>query len=299
MKLLQMRIMALVLLLAVLFGTPGTASAATTLVIKASAGSGVYYTDSALRVTLTTYPGATIIYTTNGRIPSASVNLLGNLSIREGFQYTGPLSFTKSTTLRAIAVKRWTSNSAVYSYTYELFAPGRLATNVKNKHNGFNYNSYPSPMYYTASNGKQGYLTKTYTGITPGTVNCTWYTLARIRYNLNRDILFSTPGGLDGRYWYSKAVSNSKQIKYGGNNALEALVKANGNRPVYNIVVSFERNGKYTNGHVMMIDAIINGRLYYSDNSQPGVFTSSSTITDFKKKYAGYNGNIIGVVHLQ
>jgi len=302
MKQMLARIVAVLLLFAVFFATPGTASAATTLTIAASKASGVYYADSGLGVSLYTYPGATIVYTTNGTYPVARIDLFGRLMISQGYKYTGTLSLRGSVTVRAIALMKWTTTSPTYTYRYEVYAPTQLAAAARAKHSGFDWNNtskFPFNAYYTAATGRRGYFSKTYSGIKAGTVNCTWYAFSRIKYNLGRDILFTSEGGLNGGQWYGKIAPNSSQVKYSGSGALDEIVRVNGNRPVYNIVVSFPRNGTGTAGHVMLIDAIINGKLYYSDNSQPGVFTVSNTIADFKARYQGSNGTMLGAVHLK
>jgi len=302
MKNLLVRVLAVMLLFAVFFTTPGPVSAATNLYVLSSRASGMYYSDSGISVTLSTYPGATIVYTTNGRYPSAKIDLFGRLTINEGYRYTGALSIRGNVVLRAIALKKWTNNSPTYTFRYDVYSPTNLANSVRAKHAGFNYNDtgkYPQNLYYTAATGRKGYFSKTYAGIKAGTVNCTWYTLARVKYNLGREVLFTSEGGLNGGQWYGKIVSNSNQVKYGGSNALEDLVRANNNYPIYNIVVTFPRNGTGTAGHVMLIDAIINGKVYFSDNSQPGVFITVNSITEFKQRYQGSNGSITGVAHLK
>lgn len=303
MKQMFARIAAVVLLFAVFFATPGTASAATTLIVTTSRAPGVYYSDTPLSVSLNTYPGATIVYTTNGTYPVAKIDLFGRLTISQGYKYTGALSLRGNVTVRAIALMKWTATSPTYTFRYEVFAPTTLAASVRARHSGFDWNNtskFPFNASFTARNSKSNSFSKTYSGIKPGTVNCTWYTLSRIKYNLGRSIIFATHTGLNGNQWFGQIVSDpTSQAKYSGENALDDLVRANGNRPVYNIVVSFPRNGSGTAGHVMLIDAIINGKLYYSDNSQPGVFTVSNTIADFKARYKGSNGSMLGAVHLK
>jgi hypothetical protein len=295
------KLMSLAITFVLLFSTLAVFTSpvqAATLTIQPSRAPGVYYTDTSIGVSLITYPGATVVYTTNGTNPIASINLLGILTIKNGVKYTGTLYLSSTKTIKAIALKQYYAPSGIYSFKYEVYSPTRLAEAARVKHSSFSYNSYPVKIVYTAANGYTGSFMKTYTGITPGTVNCTWYTYAKSMY-YGKPVLFSTPGGLDGKNWYSKAVSNSRQVKYYGNNGLEALITANMNRPVYNIVVSFQRNGTGTNGHVMMIDAIINGVIYYSESSSPGIWRSAISVAAFKSKYLSYNGSIVGVVHLK
>ncbi len=292
----------IIILISVLlfFSSTVPVQAATLVAPKPSLSPGIYYTSSSKPVSLYAYPGETIVYTTNNTIPQASINwLTGTLSIQNGIKYTGTLYLTKTTTIRAIALKRYNTNSPVGVYKYEIYNTVTLDSSIRSKFSLFKYTSYPSTVYYTAADGTKGNLTKTYTGITPGTVNCTWYTFVHLKSMAGRDFLFNTAGGTNGKYWYPKAVATSYQIKYPGNTSLEALISANKNRPVYNIVVSFEKNGTGTAGHVMLIDAIINGKVYYSDNSAPGLLKTQSSIAAFKSAYYSYNGNIVGVVHIK
>lgn len=291
--------MILAILFSSLFNTPTPAKAALALTVVSDKVSGVYYADNGLSVSLKTYPGAIIVYTTDGTTPQAKMQLsmLNSLVITHGKKYTAPIPVTGNQIIKAIALYNiLTPISPVAVFSYEVYKPSALANAVAQKFSSFNYNAFPDDVKYKAADGKESSLSKRYIGITPGTVNCTWYTFVRIKFNLGRSVLFSSIGGLDGKNWYGKIVGNTNQIKYAN---LESLVKANNNRPVYNIVVSFERNPGGTNGHVLLIDAIINGKIYYSDNFKPGVLLTSNSIAEFKSKYSTSNGNIVGVVHLK
>ena len=287
----------IVLAFVLLFGTPTTAQAAVLLTVNPSKAPGVYYTDGSLAVALTSYPGSFIVYTTNGTTPVAKVNLYKQLIITNGIRYTGTLYLASTKTVKAIAVLNWyTPASSVVTLTYELYRPTALGNAVQTKFSGFNYNSYSSTQTFTALNGRTGSFTK---ALSWGGINCTWYTYVRIRYNLGRAIVFSVNTPLNGKDWYAVVASSSKQVKYGGSGALEALVKANGNRPVYNIMVSFPHNNGGPYGHVMLIDAIINGKVYYSDSFAPGILKIKNSLSEFKAAYATSNGAIVGVVHLK
>ncbi len=292
--------MAFALLIVNFFVAPTPAKAALTLTVISDKTSVVYYEDNGLTVSLRSFPGTVIVYTTDGTTPQASLRLsvvTQSLVITHGIKYTGPITITGNKTIKAIALYDiLTPVSPVASFSYEVYKPSVLIDTVKQKSKGFVLSSYPSTITYKAKNGSTGSLTKTYAGIKPNTVNCTWYTFVRIKYNLNRTVLFTSAGGLDGKYWYSKIASTSNQVKYP---SLEKLIEENKNRPIYNVVVSFERNPGGTNGHVLLIDAIINGKVYYSDNYQPGVLVVCNSVRDFKNKYSGSNGSILGVVHMK
>lgn len=280
-----------------------SAPANNSLTVAASVPPGVYYADNGIDVRLSSL-NAFIVYTTDGSTPSATRELQVFrivLKIQRGTEYLGPtpIKITGNRTIKAIALSRTnilTPPSSVANFTYEVYSPTALRNAVVQKFNQFNYNSYDATQKYTAKDGSVGSLSKTYVGITPGTVNCTWYTFVRVRHNLGRIVLFTSAGGLNGRHWYEKIASSSTQIKY---SSLESLIQANKNRPIYNVVVSFERNGSGTAGHVMLIDAIINGVVYYSDNSQPGKLLTKNSVSEFIKSYDSFNGKIVGVVHLK
>lgn len=94
-----------------------------------------------------------------------------------------------------------------------------------------------------------------------------------------------------------------------GRNALQTIVEKNGGEPVYNIVVSFEHaydgdcDGKaqyYNCGHVLMIDKIENGQVYFSDNWWGASQYKSKipmSLSDFLNFYNKYYGGIVGAAH--
>jgi len=256
---------------------------------------GIYYTDTNIEVGLITLPGVKIIYTIDGSTPIATMNSFGSLNIKNGRLYNGPISirYGLTRTIKAISFRRWYEKSPVFSFTYEVYSPFRLMEAARIKHSYFNYITYNSKLYYKVQRGNPSYFNK----YNNGNINCTWYTYAKSIY-YNTPVLFTSAGGLDGRQWFGKVVPSIHQIKYAGNNGLEALISANKNRPIYNVIVSFEKNGSGTSGHVMMIDAIINGKIYYSESFSPGVWKSEASVSNFKSKYYAHNGSIVGVVHL-
>lgn len=289
----------LVIILTSFFHAP-TPAKALSLSVTSDKASGAYYADNGISVSLKAYPGSVIIYTTDGSTPQARMvlGILNPVQITRGTKYTGPIYITGNKTIKAIALYNiFTPVSPVATFSYQIYKPTALANTVSQKFKGFNYNSYSATQTYRANDGKQGKFEKK--GITA--INCTWYTFVRIKYYLNRSILFDSAGGLNGNQWYGKIVSNPSQVKYSGSSGLENLIKANKNAPVYNVVVSFQRNPGtvQTYGHVMLIDAIINGKVYYSDSSKPGVLLVSNSIAAFKSTYYKTNGNIVGVVHLK
>lgn len=273
-----------------------TPTSAASISVWANYGSGVYYSANGLSVSLSSTSGSVIVYTTNGTAPQARMVLYKTLIITNGTKYSGPITVSGNKQIRAIALKDiFTPVSPQVSYSYEVYNPTALANSAQSKFYSFNYKNYPFTAKYTAANGSQGNFTMTYTGITPGTINCTWYTFTRSKYNTGRDILFSSAGGLDGKNWYSKMYGNSLQMKYAGSTALEDIIRAYGNRPIYNVVVTFNSTSTNTAGHVMLIDAIINGKLYFSDNTRPGTWVIKNSVSEFKSYYSN-SGTILGAV---
>jgi hypothetical protein len=77
----------------------------------ASPDGGTYTTTQTVTLTTTT-DGASIYYTTNGDTPTTDSTL-----------YTGPITISETTTLKAIATKEGFSDSDVFSATYTINAP--------------------------------------------------------------------------------------------------------------------------------------------------------------------------------
>ena len=113
----------------------------------------------------------------------------------------------------------------------------------------------------------------------------------------------------NGSKWYSNLKSNAKtstgytQKKYSGRSCLTKLIKANGGRDVYNIVVSFPKSYRSSSsvGHVLFIHAIKNGKVYYSDNyrynGKPEGSVIVKSVSEFTNYFASNYGGINGAVH--
>lgn len=129
---------------------------------------------------------------------------------------------------------------------------------------------------------------------------CTWHTAKKLSM---LGVEYMGPFG-NGVSWVTNMpegenVNGDWDIdKYWGNGWYESLLAANGNKPIYNVVLSFETNttaGLEYCGHVMMIDAIIDGKVYFTDTAWAEEKVLS--INEFKSLYATYNGNCIGAAH--
>lgn len=283
------------LTLIVLFCTAFTSQSSGLAAPAANKTSGVYYVSSTLVVTLKAAPGAVIVFTTDGSDPKATLDIYGNLKISVGKQYKDGISFTKTSTLKAIALKKYFLVSPVATYKYEVFNQKTLEQSVKDKFSKFYYRSYTRDVSYKAKDGSKGTLPRL---LSSGYINCTWLTFTRLKYNTGRELLFTKAGGLSGKYWFEKVVASSKD-KYGGANGLEALIKDKNNRPIYNVIVVFPKNGSSSEyGHVMLIDAIINGKIFCSDNRSPDKLVVYNSVAEFKKAYSSSNGTIIGVIYV-
>lgn len=127
--------------------------------------------------------------------------------------------------------------------------------------------------------------------------------------------IYQTPDTYwNGNQWYSKLKSNAvtktgyTQKKYSGKSCLSKIVDANNDENIYNIVVSFpnsyvngRNNGSGGAGHVLFIHAIIDGKVYYSDNYRYCGMSEGSvivkTISEFTDYFSYHYGAPTGAVH--
>ncbi|MGN1418908.1 MAG: hypothetical protein ACI4W6_06245 [Acutalibacteraceae bacterium] len=144
-----------------------------------------------------------------------------------------------------------------------------------------------------------GRFNKTYAGIEKGRVNCTWY--AGKKAEANGFGLSFAPGSANGADWFDRIQSTDSYnaVKYSGNNCLNDMINKEG-QPITDIVLSFpyakSENVKYC-GHVLYIDQIVDGTVYYSDNGQPGN-RKTCTVEELLGRYVE-NGSPVGCVHLK
>lgn len=90
--------------------------------------------------------------------------------------------------------------------------------------------------------------------------------------------------------------------KYSGADCLTQLITAEG-QPITDIVVSFDTNPSpipslKAAGHVLYIDQIVDGKVYYSDNNRP-YEAQVKTIDEFLTSYKPWNGAPSGCAHLK
>lgn len=106
----------------------------------------------------------------------------------------------------------------------------------------------------------------------------------------------------NGNAWYNGVsqqhiAGNYTLKKYPGAYCLEDIIRDNGNS-VYNIVVSFSK-GRF--GHVMLIHAMINGRIYFTDSYKFHNIEARKlhvlSLPGFKKHYASKGYRFIGALH--
>lgn len=157
-------------------------------------------------------------------------------------------------------------------------------------------------IYHDYSSYKDGKLYRTYDGIVPGTVNCPWYTGKKAEAH-GFDLSFSTkPDSFNGKHWYERIQSTDSYdaIKYEGGNCLNKMIEEEG-QPITDIIISFpyaaSKNVRDC-GHVLYIDQIVDGTVYYSDNRNPKI-ESTCSLAEFLSKYPSSNGTPIGCVHLK
>ncbi|MEG0857934.1 MAG: RICIN domain-containing protein [Terrisporobacter sp.] len=126
--------------------------------------------------------------------------------------------------------------------------------------------------------------------------------------------IYQTPNTYwNGNRWYSNLKSNGVtktgyvQKKYSGKNCLNKVVSAN-KKNIYNVVVTFphsytsgKNKGSGGAGHVLFIHAIIDGKVYYSDNYKYGSIPEGGvivkSISEFNNYFSYHYGGITGAVH--
>lgn len=90
-----------------------------------------------------------------------------------------------------------------------------------------------------------------------------------------------------------------RATKYQGDDCLRQMLAAEG-EPITDVVVSFPQSPKYGTqyGHVVYIDQIVDGKVYFSDNTAPGQ-AKIKTVDEFLSSYYRYNGAPSGCAHLK
>lgn len=92
------------------------------------------------------------------------------------------------------------------------------------------------------------------------------------------------------------------QTKYKGTNCLKDLIASHGD-PATDIVVSFPDVKSWEDGelygHVVYIDAIVDGKVYLTDTANASKFRVYDSIDAFLNKYAESFGRASGAVHFQ
>lgn len=219
------------------------------------------------------------------------------LSIKTQFQQSDAETAKIASAIGAISVITGSEvgNTSEEVGTVQVIGKGETWVNTRTDEE---LSAYDNALLNDGSTSVWGRYNKYYSGIRAGTVNCTWYTGKKCEangFNLN----YFHPG--NGKDWYNgiQSTESYTATKYSGANCLNDLINSEG-QPVTNIVISFPysyQGGPY--GHVLYIDQIVDGKVYYSDNGSPGVRkvkTIDSFLAGFKS--AG-NGSPIGCVHLE
>lgn len=166
--------------------------------------------------------------------------------------------------------------------------PANVKVSVHVKDQGELQNIY-NQSYHTA----QG-MTRN----TDGSISCASLTKAKAQANG-----FNADWYGNGNQVYGNIAEgdhgNYVATKYPGSNCLQDLVSKEG-QPITDIVISFPNSpgagSKW--GHVIYIDQIVDGKVYFSDNRNPtkGVVCS---VEEFLRNHQPYNGSPIGCVHLK
>lgn len=156
-------------------------------------------------------------------------------------------------------------------------------------------------LYYDnlVANGIKRDFTQ-YTRFTPkvGTYyNCTYLTSGRIKEKLGYDYQFTQNYGLNGNKWYTYSPDDAeRQEKFA---TLQDAISHYG-PAVENLVLSFQKSyGSDTRyGHVLLVEAVVDGYVYYSDVVRPTQI-EKKTIDAFFKEYNKLYGSLVGVVKLK
>lgn len=122
-----------------------------------SPATGTFTTPQSVTISTATQ-GATILYTTNGNVPSTSVNSFT-------FQYSGAFTLSSTTTVRAIAIKTGLTNSAVAVSTLSFGTSAPMAATPVIQPGSGTYSGPQTITLSTATAGATIYYTTT--GNTP------------------------------------------------------------------------------------------------------------------------------------
>ena len=134
---------------------------------------------------------------------------------------------------------------------------------------------------------------------TDGSISCASLTKAKAQANG-----FDTDWSGNGNQVYGNIREgehgNYIATKYPGGNCLKDMIGKEGS-PITDIVVSFPKDPKWGDkyGHVLYIDQIVDGKVFYTDNRNPTSPRVAASIDEFLAKYAPYNGSPVGCVHLK
>jgi hypothetical protein len=146
---------------------------------------------------------------------------------------------------------------------------------------------------------KNGSNWSVYTNNKGGEKSCTYYTLEKLREK-GLDFLFDDSGGVgpgfaNGGNWYDHSAGGPK---FGGSNAIYDIINQYG-EPVENIVISFQGGGSGDTGHVLLIDKIENGVVYFSDNlmNKYHLQPQAVPLAEFHSRYGNF-ATMVGAVYV-
>lgn len=132
-------------------------------------------------------------------------------------------------------------------------------------------------------------------------ISCAWLTKRKARQH---GFDPSWTGNGNQVYRDIRETSDYSVTKYDGNNCLSNLITSE-KQPITNVVISFSDSYYYHKGsssqnfgHVIYIDQIVDGKVYFSDNTSPST-AKVYTIEEFMAKYNNSNGSALGCAHLK
>lgn len=209
------------------------------------------------------------------------------------------LAATGSTNGSNVCVKTYSSGSTKQIWTLEKVSSGSEAEETVSTDN----KSVSQIKSQIASTYKKA---KSIAGRSNFAHQCSLYVYSQLRALK----IYQVPDTYwNGSGWYYNLRANATtstgyvQKKYSGRSCLTKIINANNGKNVYNIVVSFPKSYRSSSsvGHVLFIHAIIDGKVYYSDNytynGMPEGSVIVKSVSEFTNYFASNYGGINGAVH--
>ena len=248
-----------------------------------SPGAGTYSSTQSVTISTVT-SGATLCYTTDGSTPTATVP-----GTCDGNTYSTPLSVSTSQTIKAIATKLLTVNSAVGSAAYVISSLGTTTNNIPFAEAG----SQSQPSFTLGSTPSVGQSicyfisypsSKTVNSITDNQSPANTYTVLGTSGTLNSNTLISYACGYiataSGTFTVTTTLSTTFQIVSGMAFTLTGLPSSgatfDGSNAAYASFTGACASGNFTNSNA--VDLIL-GYAQFTGSTIPTVGTNNGGYT--------------------